>query len=376
MRTSLAWLNLKHRKARTLAALTGVAMAIVLIFLQLGFYRAAFTSAVMILKQFSFDIVLVSKEYIFLRQPGSVSRLRLNQAKSIKGVQKVSPLYLGVALAQMPGLDAKREIAVIGIDPANNAWIDKDETNMARLLSELDTVLLDTKVGPGYELLSAGQTIELDGHFVRIVDDFNHGPGFTGSAAMLTGDQTYTRIFKLPDRNSLTMGLINLDEGVSVEIIKAELNRLLPDDIHALTRAELEQGEQNWSIKIKPVGIMFSSGLILAFIVGAVILYQILATEIINHLREYATLKAMGSTRFTLNLLVWKQAILYAVLGFIPAAILSTVIYAVIDGTTTLPTEMTLGKLIAVFIMVSLMCVVAGSAAVRKVNKADPADLF
>ena len=376
MSTSLAWLNLIHRKARTLAALTGVAMAIVLIFLQLGFYRAAFTSAVIILKQFSFDIVLVSKEYIFLRQPGSVSRLRLNQAKSIEGVRNVSPLYLGVALARMPGLDAKREIAVIGIDPANNVWFDKDETNKARLLSELDTVLLDTKVGPGYELLSKGQTIELDGHFVRIIEDFSHGPGFTGSAAMLTGDQTYTRIFRLQDRNALTMGLINLDEGILPDKVKSELNRLLPDDIHALTREELEQGEQNWSIKIKAVGIMFSSGLILAFIVGAVILYQILATEIINHLKEYATLKAMGSTRLTLNLLVWKQAILYAVLGFIPAIIVSALLYAVIDGTTTLPTKMTLGKLIAVFIMVSLMCVIAGSAAVRKVNKADPADLF
>ena len=376
MRTSLAWLNLKHRKTRTIAALTGVAMAIVLIFLQLGFYRAAFTSAVMILKQFSFDVVLVSKEYVYLRQSGSIPRLRLDQARSVKGIRNVSPLYMGVALVQMPGLDAKREVAVIGIDPEDNVWTYKGKQDKLRLLSEVDTVLLDTKVGPGYELLGKGQTIEIDGHRVKIVDDFIHGPGFTGSAALMAGDLTYARIFKLPDRNAVTMGLITLQNGVNPDKIKAELSSFLPRDVKVLTRDELDKGEQNWSINIKPVGIMFSSGLLLAFIVGAVILYQILATEIINHLKEYATLKAMGSSRFTLNMLVWKQAILYAVLGFIPAAILSTLIYAVIDGTTTLPTKMTFGKLITVFILVCLMCVIAGSAAVRKVNRADPADLF
>ena len=286
------------------------------------------------------------------------------------------PLYMGVALIQMPGLDAKREIAVMGVDPESTLWVKKTMTQLAGKLSVLDTVLLDTKVGPGYERLHSGQVLEIDGHRVKITGEFTHGPGFTGSAAILTGDQTFTRIFNLPDRNSISIGLIKLNPGADRGEVADKLNRILPSDVMVISRDRLERNEQNWSIHIKPVGIMFTSGLMLAFVVGAVILYQILATEIINHLKEYATLKAMGSTPLSLNMLVWKQAVLYSVLGYIPASILATVIYLIIDGTTTLPTEMTVGKLLTVFIIVTLMCIVAGTAAARKVNKADPAELF
>lgn len=376
MSTPLAWLNLTHRKARTLAALTGVTMAIVLIFLQLGFYRAGFKSAVIILEQFDYGVAIVSREYVFLRQPGSLLRSRLDQARAAEGVNRVAPLYLGVALAQVPSLDAKRELAILGVDPANSLWMKQDAGNPMSRLSRLDTVLLDTKVGPGYEKLKKGLSLELDGHRVRIIDDFTHGPGFTGSAALIAGDQTYARIFDLPDRNSITLGLVKLESGADPEAIKARLEAIMPSDVRVLTRGELEQGEQNWSINVKPVGIMFTSGLLLAFTVGAVILYQILATEIINNLREYATLRAMGCSTFTLNMLIWKQAVLYAVLGYLPATVLATLIYAVIDSTTTLPTEMTAGKLAAVFLIATIMCIVSGSAAVRKVSRADPADLF
>lgn len=376
MRTPLAWLNLTHRKTRTMAALTGVTMAIALIFLQLGFYSAAFKSSVMIIKQFDYDVVVVSSDYVFLRQSGSLSRSRLDQARAVDGVAQASPLYLGVALAQLPSLDAKREIAILGIDPVNNLWTNPNGTASVRKLSTIDTVMLDTKVGPGYEKLEQGLVMELDGHRVSIIDDFTHGPGFTGSAALITGDQTYARIFNLPDRDSITMGLVKLKPGADPVSVKQRLNEVLPSDTQALTKSELESGEQNFTINVKPVGIMFTSGLLLAFIVGAVILYQILATEIINNLREYATLRAMGCTTVMLNMLIWKQAVLYAVLGYLPATLLATLTYAVIDATTTLPTEMTPGKLGAVFLIATAMCIVSGSAAVRKVSRADPADLF
>ena len=376
MGTPIAWLNLKHRKSRTLAALSGVSMAIILIFLQLGFYTAAFKSAVMILQQFDYDLALVSGDYVYIRQSGSFPKSRLDQARSVEGVAGVMPLYMGVGLTQIPGLDAKREIAILGIDPAQSLWLEDSMSRLARNLSQLDTVLLDTKVGPGYDRLRAGLVLEIDNHRVRIADTFTHGPGFTGSAALLTGDQTYARIFNMPDRDSISVGLVKTRPGTDVDAIVTKLNAVLPSDVHAFSRIDLENGEQNWSIKVKPVGIMFTSGLMLAFVVGAVILYQILATEIINHLREYATLKAMGSTSLSLNMLVWKQAILYSVLGYIPASIIASMIYMLIDGTTTLPTEMTTGKLFTVFIIVSIMCVSAGTAAARKVNKADPAELF
>lgn len=376
MRTPVAWLNLRHRKARTAAALTGVAMAITLIFLQIGFYRAALKSAVLILEQFKFDVAIVSAQYVILRVPGSLARSRLQQTQAVAGVLRTAPLYLGIALAQLPSRDARREVAILGIDPANAPWSSPANARAATVLSTLDTVVLDSKVGPGYASLRRGETIELDGRRVSIVGEYSHGPGFTGNAALVTSDRTFARIFGRPNRDVVSLGLVQLTAGADPNAVAAQLRKILPGDTRVLTRGELERHEQRWTMNVKPVGFMFTSGVLLAFIVGAVILYQILATEIINHLREYATLKAMGFSTFALNIIVWKQAVLYAVFGFVPAAILSTAIYMSIDATTTLPTEMTLEKLVSVFIIVTAMCLVAGTAAVRKVNRADPADLF
>ena len=61
-----------------------------------------------------------------------------------------------------------------------------------------------------------------------------------------------------------------------------------------MTRQELIDREENYFVNVKPVGIMFRVGMLVAFIVGAVILYQILASEITNRLKEFATMKAMG----------------------------------------------------------------------------------
>ena len=101
MRTPLAWRNLTHRKVRTGTALAGVCMAILLIFLQLGLYRAVFRSAIMVLEQLDYDLVLVSSQYVILRQPGALERKRLFQAEAVAGVERVVPLYASVAQARL-----------------------------------------------------------------------------------------------------------------------------------------------------------------------------------------------------------------------------------------------------------------------------------
>lgn len=376
MRVPVTWLNLVHGRKRTLAALTGITMAIVLIFMQIGFYRAAYRAAVIVLDQFSFKLALISKEYVYFRQPGSMPRARLEQAYAVDGVKNVMPLSISVAAGAVRGLDAKREVAVLAVDPDRNTWIMPRHGIMNRELKELDTVILDTVVGPGYDLLKKGRTLELDGHRVTIADTYRHGPGFAGSALLITSDLTYARIFRLPDRNTVMLGLIDLAPGTDPVTARDRLNAILPDDVRAVTRDQLAAIDQHWTIDIKPVGIVFSSGLILAFIIGAVILYQVLATEVTNRLREFATLKAIGYDDVDLNVMVCKQAMYYAVLGFVPATLLSTLIYHVVRISTGLPTEMTAGKLIAVFVMASFMCVIAATGAIRKVSRADPADLF
>jgi len=376
IRTPLAWHLLVHRKPRTLAALAGVSMAIVLVFLQLGFYRAGFVSSVLVFEQFDYDLILTSPRYVVLRQAGHLPRARLEQARAVDGVARVAPLYAGVRRARIPGAAVRREVLVIGVDPSRHLLRVPDIGALLPRIAPLDTALVDTKQGPGYEGLAAGAIAELDGRRVRIVGEYRHGAGFAGNAALLVGHRTFSSVFAGSPVERVSAGLVDLAPGADPERVAARLREVLPAHTRVMTRAQQVTLEQDFSIHVKPVGIMFTSGLLLAFVVGAVLLYQILASEVTNHLREYATLKAMGYSRASLQRVVWEQALLFSALGFVPALLASIGIYLLVDATTTLPTRMSLDKVAIVLATTVVMCVSAGLLAVRKVERAAPADLF
>jgi putative ABC transport system permease protein len=114
----------------------------------------------------------------------------------------------------------------------------------------------------------------------------------------------------------------------------------------------------------------------MGLIVGMVIVYQILFSDIANHLREYATLKAIGYSNFYLARVVMASALILAVLGFLPGFFLSIWMYDFVGAATFLPLGMTLDRGITVFLMIFGMCALAGLLAMRKLRDANPADMF
>ena len=376
MKTSLAWFNLVHQKARTVAALAGVTMAILLIFLQFGIYRAAVRSSVLVLDQLSNDIVLVGHEYTFLGDPGSLDRNRIHQALAIPGVARDAPLYYGLGRWRNVDSGRRRELGVLGVDPASRPY-ESDATNaLLPALTELDTAVIDRKKGLGFESFEVGTVTEVNGHRIEVVDAYTFGVGFVSNAGILVSDLTFTRIFDDASVDHATLGLLWLDPGSDPLTVKAHLRSALPHDVRIMTRAEHLASDQHHLMDRRPVGIMFTTGLWLAFIVGAVILYQILSSEVLNHSSEYATLKAVGYSRVRLYAIVWQQAVLYGLGGYVPAAAAAYGVYHVIDSITTFPTEMTAGTVGTVFAASAGMCSIAGLLAARKVDRADPADLF
>jgi len=114
----------------------------------------------------------------------------------------------------------------------------------------------------------------------------------------------------------------------------------------------------------------------MGFVVGIVVVYQILYTDVSDHLAEYATLKAMGYTDGYLLMVVFQEAMILAVLGFIPGFLVSHGLYVLTQAATRLPIAMTWGRATTVFTMTVVMCFVAGAVAVRRLQAADPADIF
>jgi putative ABC transport system permease protein len=377
MRTPLAWHNVVHNKMRTAASLSGVTFAILLIFMQLGFYDVCFRSSTMIYDQLDFDVVLLSPNYVHMRCANVIPRRRLSQAKQVPGVASAVPLYVLNGLYRNPETRSQRDIVVLGVDPGDRQpfRIQGLMENLP-LLTKDDTAIVDAKTSKGYDRPRAGMVTQLENRKIELVATYENGSGFISDASIVVSDRTLSRVFNGYSLDQVSIGLVKLAPGADRSSVVRELERTLPTDVQVRTRPELEATEQHFWVSVRPLGIMFSTGVLMALAVGAVILYQVLASEIMNKIKEYATLKAMGYSDYHMTRVVLEQSTILALAGFVPATLMALVVYQVSSAITNLPMVMTWQRLIFVLVLSVVMCSVSGVLVSRKVARADPVDLF
>ena len=383
MKTPLAWLQLSREKAKLLIALAGISFADLLMFIQLGFQGALFNANLRLPRNVKGDIVLLStqSEAIFILN--SFSRRSLYQTLGMKEVASVSPLYINMAIWKNPIKGNTRQIMVIGFNPRESSLTAPGLNSQNRSQIQLtDVVLFDdqsrAEFGPIAELYRQGKrvTAEIGQHQVRIGGLFTLGSSFTADGNVITSDLNFWRLF--PDRapGLIDIGLITLKPGTDLELAIARLETKLPENIQVLSKAEFIKAERAYWQNTTAIGFIFAFGTIIGFIVGTVIVYQILYTDVVDHLPEYATLKAMGYSDSYFVVVVLQEAVILAIFGYIPGFAISTAVYALAAWGTNLPVIMTLGRAIVVLILTIAMCCVSGTLALRKLKAADPADIF
>ena len=376
MRTPLAWRNIVHAKVRSLVALAGISFAILLIFMQLGFHSAARNSAMLVYNGLDFDLLITSPQYMFLSRPRELPLDRLEQLRAIPGVDKVTPIWLG--WGEWRNIDTRRGwgMLVIAVDPAQKPFRDDSINSQLDKLTVDDSALIDRVTRPEYGPIDIGKTSEIGRHRLDIVGQYSMGAGFVAGGAVITGDGTFKRLFPETDMKQINFGLVTLKPGVSSGEVVSSMNQLLGKTAHAISRAEIARYEENFWLTEKPIGIMFTSGVLVAFLVGAVILYQVLISEVQNRIKEYATLKALGYGNGFVYGVVVRQAIIFVVLGFVPACLISSILYYLLRTQALLPVFMEWGRTGIVAGLTACMCLGATAFAVRKMRAADPAELF
>jgi putative ABC transport system permease protein len=151
---------------------------------------------------------------------------------------------------------------------------------------------------------------------------------------------------------------------------------VLPNDVQVLTHSQLDAAEREFWSSNTPIGFIFALGVLLGLVVGIIVVYQILYTDVTDHLQEYATLKAIGyKDSFLFGIIIYESAIL-SIFGYIPGFFLSLLIYRVATNATFLPLTMTFERGIVVYLLTVGMCVLSGALALRRLSKADPAEIF
>lgn len=380
----LAWLQLLRERVRLLIALAGIGFAVILMFIQLGFQDALFDSAVSLHKNLQGDIFLISPQSTALIAMRSFSQRRLYQALGFPGVESISPIYLDFALWKNPQNQQTRGILVIGFDPADQVF-SADLVPDVSPIQFPDVVLFDRlsrdEFGPIAQLFNTGKPVqtEVAGRRVSVGGLFDLGPSFGADGNIITSDLNFLRIFERRRNGLIDVGLITLEPGVDLHqtltAMKAQL-QAATNDVRVLSKAEFMEFEKNYWRSSTAIGFIFTLGTAIGFLVGTIIVYQILYTDITDHMPEYATLKAMGYKNLYLLNVVFQEALILAVLGYIPGSLLAMGLYTLTRNATALPIAMTLDRAIVVLLLTIIMCVISGALAVRKVQQADPADIF
>jgi putative ABC transport system permease protein len=381
----LAWAQLTRERMRLVIALAGIGFADLLMFMQFGFRDALFESSITFHANLKGDIFITSTQSTALIAMKSFPQRRLYQALSFNGVQAISPVYLGFGLWKNPDPEKRntRQLMVIGFDPTHPIFEMPEVKDNLEKIKLSDVILFDRasrpEFGPVAEYFQQGKPVEteIDNRRVTVEGLFTLGASFGADGNIITSDLNFLRIFRSKrSKGLIDIGIVHLQPGTDVKAVVEKMRATLPKDVTIASKEEFVAFERKYWEESTAIGFVFTLGAAMGFMVGIVIVYQILYTDVTDHLPEYATLKAMGYKDFYFLGVVFQEALILAILGYLPGFGVSVFLYNLGRNATSLPMYMTLAKAMTVFIMTVIMCCVSGAIAVRKLQAADPADIF
>ncbi|CAM2911134.1 FtsX-like permease family protein [Rariglobus hedericola] len=376
MRTPLAWLNTIQNKKRTATAVGGICFAVLLIFMQAGFLGAARLNSSLTYRQLDFNLMIVSRGYLMLTRSESIDIYRVIQARSVPGVASVEGLLLEGGRWSNQVSNSSESCFIFGLRPGGHYFLDPALNDSIGLLNERQTVLVDRLARSSYGPWHTGGPAIVNRQELSIRGDYALGMGLLADGSVITSLDTYLRLYGIPQLREYQFGLVRTAPGADVNAVATALREALPRDVLVLTKPDLIEREENYFVNVKPVGVMFQVGMFVAFLVGAVILYQILSSEIANRLREFATLKAMGYTERYIYAVGIRQGLIFSLMGYFPSLILSFGLYRLLRALSSFPVYMDLTRALFVLGLTLAMCAIAAVFALGKIKRADPADLF
>ena len=365
-----------------LTALSGIAFADILMFMQLGFKDALFTTNTQYPRLVNGDIVLLSTQATNFNELYTFPRRRLYQAMDVPGVESAEPVYIGSLNWRNPQTKEKTSMMVMGFDPEQPAFNLPEVNRQLDKVKIPDTVLFDRASRGKYDEVIAQVeqdkivTTESDRTTVTISGLFEVGASFADDGALITSNDNFMRLFPKKQPGTVSLGIIDLEPEQDLVQTRQALNNYLPDDVEAYTHEEYVNKELAYIQNRSPIGFVFSLGTTMGFIVGIVIVYQVLSTDVNDHMAEYATFKAMGYKNSYLLFVVFEEALILSIAGFLPSVALALGLYRLTATATALPIVLPLSRAIIVLILTIVMCGISGAIATRKLQSADPADIF
>jgi putative ABC transport system permease protein len=384
-RIPIAWRNLSEHPWRLAASVAGVAFAVVLMFLENGFRNALLDNMVAVARNLNGDLIVTHRSRYILSQAMPFPAGRLELIAGVSGIESVHRFYLDVHVSRRwrdPATGQTRPIRLIAFRPEDDL-LDLAEVRAQRSLWDApETALADTRSKTAiYGPIAPGMVSELGGRRIRIVGRFTLGTDFRSNGTLLLSERNFLRYNPGRDRGKpgerlIDLGVVRVDSDVSLPEMQEKLARRLPPDCIVLTKAQLLRKEQHFWARVTPVGIVFDIGVVMGFLVGLAVCYQILFSEIHDRLAQFATLKAMGYGQRRLLAVIVAEGLWLAVLGFAVGWVVSAGLYLLLGSLTGMSLAWKLDQIVGILAITVAMCVLAAGLAARRLQRVDPAELF
>lgn len=373
--TPIAWRMLADKPSRLTFSMLGVAFSVVIMFMELGFFNGTNDSSANLPPFFDCDLILSHKLKSNIKSGEEFAGLRLQQVASVPGVSAVVKFNIQAGYWWNPQEHTRNRLLMIGVDLDDPMFSIPAIREHREELMLPETIIYDRLSRHDLGYVEVGTRSQIDATGVRVVGLFNLGPNFTYEGHMIMSLDNFRRIAGQPE-DVVDVGLIRLAPGADLETVRREIIARLPSDIQLHTPKEIHTREILVTTQRSPAGAVFGIGLVVGFVIGTIVCYQILFNEVNDHLPQFATMKAMGHPPEFISGIVRSEALLLSFAGFIPGLIASFGIYWLIEHFTQIRMFLTIPRALLVLVLTTGMCLLAARFAVKRVHSTDPADLF
>ena len=369
----LASRNLLHDRLRFVATVVGIVFSILLVTVQLGLYLGFGRIVTTMIDHAAADLWIMPPGTKCFEDPSTLDERRRFQALSINGVAQAAPVVIGYAEWRIPA-GGTFPVFIVGSDLREGGLLPWNliEGSLEALVIP-GAVAVDRSYFDRLGVDGIGANAEIRGQKVEVRAVTSGIRSFTTTPYVFT-TLDRARAFTGTAANKATYFLVRVAPGADVESVRRRLKANL-SDVDVLTTAEFRDRSRSFWLLGTGAGFALFAGALLGMIVGTVIVAQTLYSSTKDHINEFATLRAIGSSGIYIHKVIICQALISAVIGFCLAAAIGLLVVA-LTADTALPIVMTPTLTLVLFLLTLVMCVVSAIAAIVQVTRIDPVMVF
>ena len=370
----LAWKILLHDKTRFLITVSGVGFAVTLVFVQVGLFRGLMENASLTIERIDADLWVTARNTPNVDFSNTFSETLANRVRSVPGVARADNLIVWFGRVSLPS-GANENAVIYALDDFRRwglPW--RLESGDPRDLRRGKYVILDDSATKRFGPFQVGDYREINGQRLKIIGRTREAKSFTTNPVAFLDYRVAQSLMRQELHNRTTYIVVKLVPGADAKAVADEIGRRLPyNDVRS--RGEWATKSESYWTDSTGLGLNMMMTVFLGCVVGVVVVAQTLYTSTMEHIKEFATVKAIGGTNRDIYAILGKQAAIAAVAGFALGAVLAYGLRPVMAG---IDLKLIIAPQTAAYVFVGtlVLCVGAAALSFRKVARLDPAIVF